>query len=114
MRSRERRRREAGPLFRAVTAPALTLLRRAPPWNSGNAKSAAPFIEATYLASPTKLHLFLWYIDLLIREGREDRVRELLRTPVEDTLEGTVALRSRLARALTNFGQPEKALKLAY
>jgi cellulose synthase operon protein C len=83
-------------------------------WNSGDAKTAAPLIEATYLASPEKLHLLLWYIDCLIRCGREDRVRELLRAPVEDTHEGTVAERSRLARTLASFGQPERALKLAY
>ena len=83
-------------------------------WNSGDAKSAAPLIEATYLASPSKLHLFLWYVDSLIRQGRDDRVRELLSAPIEDTHEGTVALRSRLARALANFGQPERALRLAY
>ena len=83
-------------------------------WNTGDAKTAAPLIEATYLASPQKLHLFLWHIDSLIRDAREDRVRELLRAPVEDTHEGTVAERSRLARALAGFGQPERALKLAY
>ncbi len=83
-------------------------------WNSGDTKSAAPLIEATYLASPKKLHLFLWHIESLIRGGREDCVRELLRAPVEDTHEGTVAERSRLARALASFGQPERALKFAY
>ena len=83
-------------------------------WNSGDAKSAAPLIEATYLAQPTKLHLFLWHIDTLIRQGRQKRIRELLLPAVEDTLEGTVDQRSRLALALANFGQPGKALKLAY
>ncbi|MBX9591705.1 MAG: hypothetical protein K2X43_20635 [Hyphomonadaceae bacterium] len=83
-------------------------------WNSGDARTAAPLIEATYLASPEKLLLFLWHIDSLIRGGREDRVRELLAAPVEDTHEGTVAERSRLARALASFGQPDRALKLAY
>ena len=83
-------------------------------WNSGDAKTAGPLIEATYLAAPEKLHLFLWHIDSLIRGGREDRVRELLAAPVEDTHVGTVAERSRLARALASFGQPERALKLAY
>jgi hypothetical protein len=83
-------------------------------WNSGDAKTAAPLIEAIYLASPERLHLFLWHIDSLIRGGREDRVCELLSAPVENTHEGTVAERSRLARALASFGQPERALKLAY
>ena len=83
-------------------------------WNSGDAKTAAPLIEATYLTSPEKLHLLLWYIDTLIRGGCQDRVRELLSAPVEDTHEGTVAERSRLARALASFGHPERALKLAY
>jgi len=83
-------------------------------WNSGDVRTAAPLIEATYLASPDKLHLLLWHIDSLIRGGHENRVRELLRAPVEDTHEGTVTDRSRLARVLANFGQPERALMLAY
>jgi hypothetical protein len=83
-------------------------------WNTGDAKTAAPLIEAAYLASPQELHLFLWHVDSLIRNASEDHVRELLRAPVEDTHEGTVAERSRLARALAGFGQPERALKLAY
>jgi hypothetical protein len=83
-------------------------------WNSGDVKSAAPFIEATYLASPTELHLFLWHIDSLLRAGQEAKIRKLLQTPIEDTLQGTVELRSRLARLLMSFGQPERALKLAY
>jgi Flp pilus assembly protein TadD len=83
-------------------------------WNSGDAKSAAPLIEATYLASPAKLHLLLWYIDSLIREGRKDRIRELLQACDEGSLEGTVAQKSQLVRAFASFGQRERALKLAY
>jgi len=64
-------------------------------WNSGDAKTAGPLIEATYLASPDKLHLLLWHIDSLIRGGREYRVRELLSAPVEETHNGTVAARLR-------------------
>ena len=83
-------------------------------WNSGDATAAAPFVEALYLASPARLELFLWHVDCLLRQGQQESIRKLLQEPIENTLEGTVSQKSRLARAFAAFGQPERALKLAY
>ncbi len=83
-------------------------------WNTGDVKSAAPLIESVYNTSTRRLDFLLWRIDALLRMGQEKKIRELLASPVESNTEGTVAQKARLAAALSSFGQPERALRLAY
>jgi tetratricopeptide (TPR) repeat protein len=83
-------------------------------WNTGDPKSAAPLIKAIYHAAPHRLDLLLWHIDSLIRLGQSERISALLKSTAEDILEGTASQRARLASVLSHFGQPERALKLAY
>lgn len=83
-------------------------------WNIGDAKSAEPFVARLSAESPQRLDLLLWNIDALIRINAEDRVRNILKAPVEITADGTLADKRRLVSALTSYGQPERARALAY
>lgn len=83
-------------------------------WNIGDAKMAEPFIARLTAASPKRLDLLLWHFDALIRLGAEDRVRDILKDPVETTTDGSLSDKRRLVAALTSYGQPERARSFAY
>jgi tetratricopeptide (TPR) repeat protein len=83
-------------------------------WNVGDAKAAEPFIARLSAAAPQRLDLFLWHIDALIRTHAEDRVKEMLKVPVEAVADGSVSDKRRLVAALTTYGQLPRARAFAY
>lgn len=83
-------------------------------WNTGDAASAAPLVEAAWNSAPQRLDLFLWHVECLLRLGQTERVRSLVAQCKEDGFVGRIEERARLASALSRFGQRERALRFGY
>jgi tetratricopeptide (TPR) repeat protein len=94
------------PFYKRVNA---TLL-----WNTGNTPAAAEIVADLRRLFPRRLDLLLWHLDCLLRLGQEDEVRKIVAALNDEEFEGELRANMRLARAFGAFGQPERALRIAY